>query len=152
MLELARCFELWQPRPKRLVMHRYKSLREMKQVNYRITELNGWVIVTPTGKAQNNEPLRVKYLFRRWLSREGARVIVNLKGLAQLGVWEVGLLTSFKREIESDFSAGSVGDYIDSLMRLRCFSLHALYPGHGKISLAPMDDSDHAIAMRKTCG
>jgi hypothetical protein len=35
----------------------------MMRVNYRITELNGWIIVTPTGKAENNEPLRVKYLF-----------------------------------------------------------------------------------------
>lgn len=70
------------------------------QVNYRITEVNGWVIVTPTGKAENNEPLRVKYLFKRWLSEKGARVIVNLKGLEQLGVWEMGLLTSFKREID----------------------------------------------------
>lgn len=42
--------------------------------------------------------------------------------------------------------SGSVGDYIDSLMRLRCFTLQALYPGHGKISLAPIDDIDHAIA------
>jgi anti-anti-sigma regulatory factor len=72
----------------------------MTRVNYRITELNGWLIVTPTGKAENNEPLRVKYLFRRWLSEKGARVIVNLKGLEQLGVWEVGVLTSFKREID----------------------------------------------------
>ncbi len=70
------------------------------QVNYRITEVNGWVIVTPIGKAENNEPLRVRYLFKRWLSAKGARVIVNLKGLEQLGVWEVGLLTSFKREID----------------------------------------------------
>ena len=70
------------------------------RVNYRITELSGWVIVAPTGKAENNEPLRVKYLFKRWLSEKGARVIVNLKGLEQLGVWEMGLLTSFKREID----------------------------------------------------
>ena len=27
-------------------------------------------------------------------------MIVNLKGLEQLGVWEMGLLTSFKREID----------------------------------------------------
>lgn len=78
----------------------------MMRVNYRITELNGWVIVTPTGKAENNEPLRVKYLFKRWLSQKGARVIVNLKGLEQLGVWEMGLLTSLKREI--DQRAGTV--------------------------------------------
>jgi anti-anti-sigma factor len=70
------------------------------QVNYRITEVNGWVIVTPIGKAENNEPLRVKYLVKRWLSERGVRVIVNLKGLQQLGVWEMGLLTSFKREID----------------------------------------------------
>ena len=42
--------------------------------------------------------------------------------------------------------SGSVGDYIDSLMRLRCFSLQALYPGHGRISLTPLNDIDHAIA------
>jgi hypothetical protein len=42
----------------------------MMRVNYRITELNGWFIVTPTGKAENNEPLRVKYLFKRWLSEK----------------------------------------------------------------------------------
>jgi hypothetical protein len=63
-------------------------------VNYRITELNEWVIVHPSGKAQNNEPLRVKYLFNRWLTQKGIRVIVNLKELSQLGVWGMGLLTS----------------------------------------------------------
>ena len=70
------------------------------QVNYRITELNGWVIVSPSGKAENNEPLRVKHLVKRWLSERGVRVIVNLKGLEELGVWEMGLLTSFKKEID----------------------------------------------------
>lgn len=58
------------------------------------------MIITPSGNAQNNEPLRVRYLFRRWLSRNGVRVIVDLKDLVQLGVWEVGLLTSFKREVD----------------------------------------------------
>jgi len=42
--------------------------------------------------------------------------------------------------------SGSVGDYLDSLARLRCFGLQALYPGHGRISTAPMDDIDRAIA------
>lgn len=69
-------------------------------MNYRITEVNGWVIVNPSGKAQNNEPLRVKYLFKRWLTQNGIRVIVNLKELPQLGVWEMGLITSFKKEVD----------------------------------------------------
>ena len=69
-------------------------------MNYRITELNAWVIVHPSGKAQNNEPLRVKYLFNRWLTQEGIRVIVNLKELSHFGVWEMGLLTSFKKEVD----------------------------------------------------
>lgn len=60
----------------------------------------GWFIICPSGTAENNEPLRVRYLFRRWLSREGVGVIVDLQELDQLGVWEVGLLTSFKREID----------------------------------------------------
>jgi len=42
--------------------------------------------------------------------------------------------------------SGSIGDYLDSLMRLRCFGLRALYPGHGKISNTPIDDIDKAVA------
>lgn len=69
-------------------------------MKYRITEVNDWVIVYPSGKAENNEPLRVRYLFKKWLTQHGLRVIVNLKDLRQFGVWEVGLLTSFKREVD----------------------------------------------------
>lgn len=73
---------------------------EIGRVNYRITEVSDWVIVHPSGKAQNNEPLRVKYLFHRWLTQKGIRVIVNLKEISQFGVWEMGLLTSFKKEVD----------------------------------------------------
>lgn len=73
---------------------------EIERVNYRITEVNDWMIVHPSGKAQNNEPLRVKYLFHRWLTQKGIRVIVNLKEISQFGVWEMGLLTSFKKEVD----------------------------------------------------
>ena len=45
--------------------------------------------------------------------------------------------------------SGSIGDYIDSLTRLRCFGLQALYPGHGRISATPLDDIDRAIANAK---
>jgi anti-anti-sigma factor len=72
---------------------------EIVQVNYRITEVNDWVIVHPSGKAQNNEPLRVKYLFHRWLTQNGIRVIVSLKDLSQLGAWEMRLLRAFKEEV-----------------------------------------------------
>ena len=41
--------------------------------------------------------------------------------------------------------SGSVGDYLDSLARLRCFGLKALYPGHGRISDTPIEDIDRAI-------
>lgn len=69
-------------------------------MKYRVSEVAGWVIIRPSGEAENNEPLRVRYLFRRWLSRQGVRAIVDLKELIQFGVWEVGLLTSFKREVD----------------------------------------------------
>jgi anti-anti-sigma factor len=69
-------------------------------VNYRITEIGRWVVVNPSGKAENNEPLRVRHLFRRWLAQPGVQVIMNLKRLEQFGVWEVGLLISFKKEID----------------------------------------------------
>src|SRR5262245_4198843 len=42
--------------------------------------------------------------------------------------------------------SGSIGDYLDSLARLRCFGLQALYPGHGRISETPIADIDRAIA------
>ena len=42
--------------------------------------------------------------------------------------------------------SGSVGDYLDSLARLRCFGLRALYPGHGRTSDTPIEDIDQAIA------
>ena len=42
--------------------------------------------------------------------------------------------------------SGSVGDYLDSLARLRCFGLKALYPGHGRVSNDPIEDIDRAIA------
>jgi hydroxyacylglutathione hydrolase len=41
--------------------------------------------------------------------------------------------------------SGSIGDYLDSLARLRCFALQALYPGHGRISMTPLADIDAAI-------
>jgi anti-anti-sigma regulatory factor len=69
-------------------------------LKYRVSEVSGWFVIGPSGVAENNEPLRVRYLFRRWLAREGVKVIVDLKDLKQFGVWEVGLLTSFKREVD----------------------------------------------------
>ena len=41
--------------------------------------------------------------------------------------------------------SGSVGDYLDSLARLRCFALNALYPGHGRISDTPIQDIERAM-------
>ena len=41
--------------------------------------------------------------------------------------------------------SGSIGDYLDSLARLRCFGLQALYPGHGRISDTPIEDIDRAM-------
>jgi hydroxyacylglutathione hydrolase len=42
--------------------------------------------------------------------------------------------------------SGSIGDYLDSLARIRCFGLQALYPGHGRTSATPLDDIDRAMA------
>ena len=58
VLELAKCFELSHPRILRANQRTSKVLGalEIERVNYRITEVNDWVIVHPSGKAQNNEP------------------------------------------------------------------------------------------------
>ena len=69
-------------------------------MKYRMTEVGGWVMISLSGKAENNEPLRVKHLFKRWLTAKGTRVIVNLKEIEEFGVWEMGLLTSFKKEMD----------------------------------------------------
>jgi glyoxylase-like metal-dependent hydrolase (beta-lactamase superfamily II) len=41
--------------------------------------------------------------------------------------------------------SGSIGDYLDSLARLRSFNLKALYPGHGRVSTTPIEDIDRAM-------
>lgn len=46
--------------------------------------------------------------------------------------------------------SGSVGDYVDSLRRLRSYHLRALYPGHGRISSAPVEDIDKALENAQT--
>ena len=51
-----------------------------------------------------------------------------------------------KNTLARTFESGSVGDYLDSLARLRYFDLQVLYPGHGRISTTPMDDIDRAMA------
>jgi hypothetical protein len=70
-------------------------------LKYGISEVNGWVVVSPSGKAENNEPLRVRHLFRRWLAKKGVRVIVNLQRLENFGVWEVGVLTSLANVVDT---------------------------------------------------
>ena len=48
---------------------------------------------------------------------------------------------------DSVFAGGTLSYIdVDSLTRLRCFGLRALYPGHGKISNTPIEDIDRAIA------
>ena len=102
------------------------------RMNYRITEISGWVIVHPSGKAENNEPLRVRHLFKKWLTLDRIKVIVNLKELSALGVWEMGLLTSFKKEV--DQRAGklrlcnlnpALEGYFQSDRFSQCFEIYA---------------------------
>ena len=69
-------------------------------LKYQIAESNGWLVMTPSGKAENNEPLHVRHLVRRWIAQQRVRVIVNLEALQSFGVWEVGVLTSIKKEVD----------------------------------------------------
>ena len=45
--------------------------------------------------------------------------------------------------------SGSVGDYVDSLERLRAMNIREIYPGHGRISLEPEKDLKTAIENAK---
>lgn len=44
------------------------------------------------------------------------------------------------------FASGNIGDYINSLERLRELRLVSLYPGHGRMSSTPGSDIDRAVA------
>jgi len=50
--------------------------------------------------------------------------------------------------------SGSIGDYINSIMRLEARKISEIYPGHGKISKTPEEDFSQAIlnAKKLLCG
>jgi hypothetical protein len=138
---------------------------EMIRVNYRVTELHGWVIVTPTGKAENNEPLRVKYLFNAGSAKRRPRdcqsVHLWLENMTRIDLGNyslrifhrpghtsgcISIIETTPRLLFSAYSvfaggtlsyiaqsAGIIGDYIDSLTRVRYFGPRTLYSGHGRI-------------------
>lgn len=69
-------------------------------MTYHFTHQNGWVILSIRGKARNNEPLQAKRHILPWLEEPGVRLIVNLEGLEALGVLEMGLLNSLRKEVD----------------------------------------------------
>lgn len=70
-------------------------------MKYVITDLDGWIVIDISGKPENNEPLVVRHLFKRLFDISGGtRVLVNLNGTEQLGVWEAGVLASLKKNVE----------------------------------------------------
>ena len=50
-------------------------------MTYDVSQHEGWVILRPKGKAQNNEPIRAKRHLLRWLNVSGVRIVVDLGGL-----------------------------------------------------------------------
>lgn len=69
-------------------------------MTYQVTERKGWVVLRIRGKAHNNEPIRAKRHLLSWLNVPEVRVVVDLSGLEALGVWEIGLLNSLRREVD----------------------------------------------------
>ena len=69
-------------------------------MTYQVTQRKGWVIFRIKGKARNNEPLRAKRHLLSWLNVPGVRIVVDLSGLEELGVWEMGLLNSLRKEVD----------------------------------------------------
>ena len=59
--------------------------------------------------------------------------------------------TVFAGGILSDIAAsGNVSDYVNSLERLNTLKIDELYPGHGRISLAPEQDMKQAVIYART--
>lgn len=70
-------------------------------MKYLVTDLDDWIIIHISGKPENNEPLLVRHLMKHLFDRSrGTRVVVNLRGAEQLGVWEAGVLASLKKNVE----------------------------------------------------
>ncbi|MCI0484112.1 MAG: STAS domain-containing protein [candidate division NC10 bacterium] len=69
-------------------------------MTYNVSQHEGWVILRLKGKARNNEPIRAKRHLLPWLSVSGVRVVVDVGGLQELGVWERGLLNSLRKEVD----------------------------------------------------
>jgi len=45
--------------------------------------------------------------------------------------------------------SGSIGDYINSIVRLEARKISKIYPGHGKVSAHPEEDLSRAILNAK---
>jgi anti-anti-sigma regulatory factor len=69
-------------------------------MTYEVYEQEGWVILRLKGKARNNEPIRAKRHLLPWLNVSGVRIVVDLGGLQEVGVWEKGLLNSLRKEVD----------------------------------------------------
>ena len=47
-------------------------------------------------------------------------------------------------------TSGNISDYVNSLERLSALRIVELYPGHGRISLAPEQDMKQAVVYART--
>lgn len=67
---------------------------------YEVSAKDGWVVLRLSGRAENNEPLQAKRRLFPRLLRTQVRIVVDIGGLEELGVWEMGLLNSLRKEVD----------------------------------------------------
>lgn len=70
-------------------------------MRYRIKECKGSLIIRLDGKALDNEEARLHRVLLPLLRRHGVKVVINLTGLDELGIPELGVLGVIRREVKA---------------------------------------------------
>jgi anti-anti-sigma factor len=70
-------------------------------MRYRIKAFKGGLIIKLDGKAQDDEAARARRVLLPLLRRHGVKVVINLTGLDELGIPELGVLGAIRQEVKA---------------------------------------------------
>lgn len=70
-------------------------------MRYRIKECRGSLIIKLDGKALDNEEARLHRVLLPLLRHHGVKVVINLTGLDELGIPELGVLGAIRQEVRA---------------------------------------------------
>ena len=112
-------------------------------MRYRIREFKGSLIIKLDGHARDDETVRVRRVLLPFLRRPGVKVILNLVGLREFGIPEVGVLGAIRQEVAAQNGALRLCALQDDLLAQfdwnPMLQVYALYYGL-ESSLSEMSD------------